>query len=278
MESQMRTAAQERSDVAIAPCFSWMSPTQATDAVEAFTKVTGLDPAIEWQMQPGEQTALLALLAGLRPEVAIEIGSRYGGSMQVLAKYADRVISIDIDPTCHERLGAKFPNAEFVTGASRDVFQPLLTRLQQEEAEVGFILIDGDHTAAGVQADINGLLGYRPNCPLFVLLHDSFNPDVREGIRTAKWEDNPHVHAVELDFVGGLLTLDPDAYREMWGGFALAILLPKPREGRLTVTARLNHQFERLFGKSAHHPLDFKTVSNRVVRKCRKLIGLSTAN
>ena len=32
-----------------------------------------------------------------------------------------------------------------------------------------------------------------------VILHDSFNPECREGMRTANWAANPQVHAVELD-------------------------------------------------------------------------------
>jgi hypothetical protein len=260
----------------IAPAHQWLCPTGNPAAVTAFTAAVGLAPDIEWQMQPGEQTALVALLAGLRPKVAIEIGSRYGGSMQVLAKYAERVISVDIDPTCKERLGPRFPNAEFVTGDSRETFPPLMTRLEQEGAEVGFVLIDGDHTAAGVQADVRGLLTYRPKCPLFVVMHDSFNPPVRQGIRSAPWASNPHVHAVELDFVHGVLTHDPEAYREMWGGLALAVLLPTPRPGPLTVTGRMDHQFRHLYKKSAHYKFDLQTLPGRVVNKCRNMVGLKT--
>ena len=130
-------------------------------------------------MQPGEQTALIALLAGLQPKVAIEVGSRYGGSMQVLHRFADRVISVDIDPTCRERLGGKYPKAEFVTGDSKATLPLLMERLTREGAELGFMLIDGDHSAAGVHADISSFLNYRPVCPLYVIMHDSFNPDVR---------------------------------------------------------------------------------------------------
>lgn len=260
----------------VAPAHTWLCPTGDPSAVIAYTTAVGLDPAIEWQMQPGEQTALVALLSGLRPKVAIEIGSRYGGSMQVLAKYAERVISVDIDPTCQERLGPRFANAEFVTGDSRQTFPALMKRLEQEGAEVGFLLIDGDHTAAGVLADIRGLLGYRPACPLLVVIHDSFNPQVRRGIRAAPWADCGYVHAVELDFVPGLLTLDPEAYREMWGGLALAVLLPTPRPGPLTVTGSLEHQFRHLFRKSAHFKFDLQTLPRRVVNKCRSMVGMTS--
>src|SRR5205823_5677938 len=73
----------------VAPTHQWLSPNESIAAATAYTSAVGLDPGVEWQMQPGEQTALVALLAGLRPKVAIEIGSRYGGSMQVLHRFAD---------------------------------------------------------------------------------------------------------------------------------------------------------------------------------------------
>lgn len=257
----------------LAPTHRWLAP-NGDRAATMYTHAIGLDPQIEWQMQPGEQTALVALLAGLRPKVALEIGSRYGGSMQVLHRHADRVISLDIDPTCRERLGAKYPKSEFVTGDSKATLPPLMEQLTKEGAEVGFVLIDGDHSAAGVQGDIRGLLNYCPRCPLFVVMHDSFNPDVRKGIRTAPWAESRHVHAVELDYVHGVLTLDPDAYREMWGGFALAILSPEPRSGTLTVTSRMEHLFRAIYRRSAHWPLDPPTLAKRVVRKCRRLAGL----
>lgn len=258
----------------IAPTHQWLSPTGDDAAAKAFTTTLDLDPAIEWQMTPGEQTALVALLAGLRPKVAIEIGSRYGGSMQVLHRFADQVISLDIDPTCRDRLGPKYPKSEFVTGDSKSTLPTVMKNLEQEGAEVGFILIDGDHSAAGVQGDIRGLLHYRPACPLFVIMHDSFNPDVREGIRTAPWSDSPHVHAVELDYITGIVPLDADAYREMWGGFALAILLPECRPGPLEVTARMDHLFRIVYRRSAHWPFDPPTLTKRVLRKCRKVVGL----
>ena len=149
-----------------------------------------------------------------------------------------------------------------------------MERLATEGAEVGFILIDGDHSAAGVQGDIRALLKYQPRCPMFVVMHDSFNPHVREGIRTAPWSENLYVHAVELDYLPGILTLDPDAYREMWGGFALAVFLPEPRSGPLTVTARMELLHRTVYRRSAHWFFDPVTLKKRVLRKCRRMVGL----
>ena len=37
-----------------------------------------------WMMSPAEQAALVFFLEHLRPKVAIEIGTRFGGSLQIL--------------------------------------------------------------------------------------------------------------------------------------------------------------------------------------------------
>jgi cephalosporin hydroxylase len=244
-------------------------------AVSAYATVVGIDPTIEWQMQPSEQAALIAILSGMRPKVAVEIGSRYGGSMQILARYAERVLSLDIDDTCQERLGPKHLNAEFITGFSQETFGPLLDKLTKQDAELGFVLIDGDHSAKGVRGDIECLLNYRPRCPMFVVMHDSFNPDVRSGIRKANWHQNPFVHSVELDYVPGVLVrCEGDGNREMWGGFALAILLPNRRDNELVVTARMQHLYDSVFRHSVHWMFDPPTLARRCLRKARRLVGL----
>ena len=235
----------------------------------------GIDSSIRWQMEPGEQAALVALLAGLRPQLAIEIGSRDGGSMQVLSRYAERVISLDIDATCRERLGPIFHNAEFITGTSSQTFHPLLEQLEREASELGFVLIDGDHSANGVRRDIECLLDYRPQCPLFVVMHDSFNPNVRNGIRAARWGDNEWVHSVELDYLPGILARGGEEHREMWGGFALAILLPVPRSGELVVTARMQHMFEAVFRHSVHRFFDPSTLARRCLGKVHRMLRTS---
>ena len=106
-------------------------------------------------------------------------------------------------------------------------------------------------------------------------MHDSFNPDVREGIRIAPWANNKCVHTVELDYIPGILALDVDAYREMWGGVALAVLLPQPRMDDLVVTARMDHLFRLVYRRSAHWPLDPPTLTKRAIRKFRKIVGLN---
>ena len=192
-----------------------------------------------WQMETGERATLIHLLSTLRPACAVEVGTAYGGSLSAITKFADRVWTLDKDPACAERLSPQFPGVTFLTGKSTDTLPPLVAELSAARAPLGFVLIDGAHTREIVRADLDHLLRFQPTaCALYVLMHDSFNPDCRVGIVEAAWADNPHVHHVELDFVSGILHEAEGKRGQMWGGFALAVLRPEERAGELTVTAR----------------------------------------
>ncbi len=226
-----------------------------------------------WMMSPAEQMAMVYLLEHLRPSVGIEIGTRFGGSLQVLAKYCDRVFSLDVDPDVPRRLAGKHSNVEYVVGSSRETLPPLLRRLSAEKAQVGFILVDGDHSISGVEADINSILAYRPVVPLCVIMHDSFNPDCRRGLLQARWADSPYVHAVELDFVPGTVNPSPAFRDQLWGGLALGILLPDSRQGRFEVVGKANRTYERVLESSRER----STVS-RFRGFVRRIRGAGRAN
>jgi Cephalosporin hydroxylase len=256
------------------PNNTWPVSAASHDALADYAALIGVDLSVEWQMENSEKLALLALLERLQPECAIEIGSRFGGSMQMFSTHAKRVFSCDIDPTCKERLGAKYPNVEFIAGPSQETLPPLLKRLEHESARLSIMLVDGDHSAAGVQGDIHAMAGYRPACPLYIVLHDSFNPEVRGGIASAHWSDNPYVHSVELDFVPGVLHCEGRAIRQMWGGFALAVLRPEKRTFPLTISASRDYLYQNVLRRSVHWYLDPPTLAKRSVKKLGRLVGL----
>jgi hypothetical protein len=217
----------------------------------------------EWQMDPAERLALTGLLEHRRPAFSVEIGSKYGGSLAVISKYSQRVISLDIDPDVPSRL-ARFENVDFVIGDSRRTLPEVLRRLRAEGSALGFALIDGDHSADGVREDCRAFLADRPLSTLYILMHDSLNPDVRRGILGAGWENCPFVHAFELDMVPGSMKGEPIS-RELWGGFALAILEPEQRRGPLTVGVSGDLGYRALWALSAH---------NVVVRRAMQLWSL----
>jgi hypothetical protein len=209
---------------------------------------------LQWSMISSERLALQKLLELVRPEVSIEIGTASGGSLQMIARYSRRVYSIDIDAAGHEKLRGRFANVELLTGDSAVVLPELLGRLAAEKARLGFVLIDGSHWEVCVRKDVQSLLAYKPEAPLHILMHDSFNPEVREGILTAGLEQNPHVHLVELDFAPGCaITHNPGHFKEMWGGFALAVMRPEKREGPLEIGRTLEFMYVSMLQMSAYN-------------------------
>jgi hypothetical protein len=228
-------------------------------------------------MSPSEKVALIFLLEHLRPRVAIEIGARYGGSLQVLSKFCDRVYSIDIDPDVPRRLGKKFANVDYMIGPSDQILPSLIDRLEKEGAALSFALVDGDHSAEGVRKDIDNLLRFRPTVPLYIVMHDSFNPQCRLGLMQANWSANRYCHAVELDFVAGTVNSAPNYRDELWGGLALGILLPYERQGRFEITGRAERTRKAAMFSPEIRFKDFKgkmkrTVPARVVIRAKRML------
>jgi hypothetical protein len=205
----------------------------------------------DWQMNDSERLAMTAVLHRLNPACAIEVGTYKGGSLSLLAQYAKAVFSIDIDPTIPAKF-AHFPNVSFLTGRSSELLPTLLRELDAVDFPVDFVLIDGDHSAAGVRGDIETMLDYVPKKPLVMMLHDGFNPACRQGMLSAAWDRSPYVHWVDVDFIPGrLVEHGGGGDGEMWGGLAMALLAPERRAGPLTVAASARRAFDEM--KERHH-------------------------
>jgi hypothetical protein len=227
---------------------------------------------LHWQMTNCERFALQGLLQRLSPSVSIEIGTYQGGSLQVISRYSDKVISIDIDPEVGKRLDGKFPNVEYRSGDSAELLPGLVEQLNHDGTPVGFILVDGDHSSAGVRRDINYLLALKPIQRIVIIMHDSFNPTCREGMRTASWEKSPYVSWVELDFIPGIYhreAHDTAPARSMWGGFACAVLEPVKRTGALVIKESQRGLFDSTYAHSVH--AEEHTLSQRLKIAARRI-------
>ena len=217
-------------------------------------RLDGVDD--DWQMNDTERAALLALVSTLKPKCAIEVGVYKGGSLAILAAHSSKVYALDINPACETAYAGKYPNVSFITGSSEHTLPKLIEAIQASGESLDFVFIDGDHTEKGVRRDIESVLQYRPKNPLYILLHDSFNPGCRKGMREAMWSHSPYVHFVELDFTTGRFVSNKESrgYREMWNGFALAGLLPQERTRALTVHENESLLFHTAFQHSVHRP------------------------
>jgi len=204
-----------------------------------------------WQMSIPEKFVFTDLLHQIRPTVAIEVGTRYGGSIRVISMFSEMVFSLDIDPQVQEHINS-FNNVTFIKGDSGFTLPTLLSQMSKDNIALEFVLIDGDHSFNGVRRDIESLLCYTPVNPVTILLHDSYNPNCREGIRSIDWSCSPYVHYMELDYVPGLLLNSQKHYNQMWGGLALGMMYPFPRKGILEIQARAELSFQASYNCSIH--------------------------
>lgn len=205
-----------------------------------------------WHMQLSERTALMHILAKLKPEVSIEIGTFQCGSLRPIASASKRVYTFDIDENQH-RISPLFPNVTFVTGDSAATLPPVIDQLNASDEEVNFILVDGSHEKEGVTSDLLQCLRYIPKRgPTIILGHDSANPAVRAGMLAIQWDQYPHVHSVDIDFVSGMLYDRSDIYGQIWGGLAAITLLPEKRQGSVQISMPFEHSRQTLLGNSIY--------------------------
>ena len=208
------------------------------------------DPTIEWQMSRSEKYCLIEVLRKLKPEVSIEIGTYKGGSLQVLSKYSKKVHSIDISSEPQKILKSKFNNVSFEIGNSYNLLNDLILRIESENQKVEFILIDGDHSRQGVKNDIEAILSHKFNNPLTIIIHDSFNPQCRKGIKSIDYKRFKNIEHIDLDYITGSFSPNKD-YKEMWGGFAI-IRIDYNKKMNPKVNASQEMLFKRVFLGSKH--------------------------
>jgi Methyltransferase domain len=185
-----------------------------------------------WQMTFGERAALEGILSQLRPRLAIEIGTAEGGSLARIAKHTEHVHSFDLlrpnTPT------VELEHVTLHTGDSHVLLPRLLGRLAADGQNVDFVLVDGDHSADGVERDVRDLLGSDAIQHTVIVIHDTLNDEVRKGLARINYSAQPKVVHADLDFIGGHLSLGGAFQHELWGGLGLLVVddggtqLPRP--------------------------------------------------
>lgn len=173
----------------------------------------------DWQMSFGERAALEGVLSQLAPSLSIELGTADGGSLASIVGHSREVHSFDLrEPGA---LAARFPHVTFYTGDSHELLPRLLAQLAEENRNVDFVLVDGDHSPEGAQRDLEDLLASPAVGETVIVLHDTSNPRVRGGYERVDFEAIPKVAHVDLDFLGGYLLSAPGLDDELWGGLGL---------------------------------------------------------
>lgn len=177
---------------------------------------------VRWQMEPGERAALEGLLCQVRPELAIEIGTAEGGSLRLLAKYSGHVHSFDL--TAAPQGVCDLTNVSVHTGNSHSLLAPALARLAAAGRNVDFVLVDGDHSADGVEQDVHDLLASDAVRETVIVLHDTMNDAVAAGLARIDVEAEPKITRFEPEFVAGRLHYRDDLHHQLWGGLGVMVV------------------------------------------------------
>jgi hypothetical protein len=173
-----------------------------------------------WQMSFGERAAVEGVLAELRPELSIEIGTAQGGSLDRIAAHSGEVHTIDLEPPAGEMPG----NVTAHAGDSLEVVPKLLEGFAAEDRNVGFVLIDGDHSTEGARADLENLLASPAIRQTAILMHDTMFPPTRRGLEAALGGGREGVVYFDLDFISGFVGRRADIAGEPWGGLGLVVV------------------------------------------------------
>ncbi len=133
--------------------------------------------------KPREKVLLYALVFALSPQRVLEIGVRWGGGSRIIAcalRDLGRGVQVGLDPAP----ALEFPWEDLGEQASLIVGSSPGELARCRDAAGGgfdFVFVDGDHTRAGVSADLRGLLGVTER-GANILLHDAYHPPVAQGI------------------------------------------------------------------------------------------------
>ena len=207
------------------------------------------------QMSLLERGVITGLLAELRPEVAIELGTWTGSSLRQIAAWSQHVHTFDLALKVDR---SEYPGVDFHIGDSHKLLPGLLASLETESQFAQFVLVDGDHSPGGVRQDLLDLLNSSAIMDCVIALHDTANESVRRGIESVPFRDYDSTIAwMDLDFAPS----QQRAHRlaEAWGGLGL-ILISHDERGRSGLRMR-----------QAERPDDAFRHARRVVASARRV-------
>jgi len=184
-------------------------------------KFLSLEPENRWMMSPVERLVIVGLLEILKPNRSLELGHRFGGCTEYIAKYSREVVSVDIDETVLESC-KRWKNVEAMHADSSSALMDLSARGKRFD----FALIDADHSFASARDDLLKTAALADT----IVLHDSFNPECRSGYLAAL--EQLDVYS-DLDLADGHIQSDG-----LWGGLGVVVTSLK-RDTKRHLTPRI---------------------------------------
>jgi hypothetical protein len=170
------------------------------------------------EMAYAEQAALLGVLAALRPRLSIELGTFRGGSLAHIVAHSGEVHTFDLVSHTTDVI----PNVSYHLGDTRITLPRFLRQAGQTKRNVDFVLVDADHSRAGVQRDMSNLLHAAAVARTVILMHDCANEAVREGARNAIVASASDIAYADLSFV--IPASSASMLGEAWGGLGIVVV------------------------------------------------------
>ena len=202
-----------------AEAFLWRRPGRLT-AGEVFTEFAFLVPR--------EQLLLYSLVFSFAPQRCLEVGVFQGGATRIIhAALSDLgrgcLVGLDPDPKIKIDWQTVADRVTLIQGKSPD---DLARAAEQAGGPFDFVFLDGDHGAAGVLADLEGLVGVTgPGAVL--LLHDAYFAEIDRALAAAREKGLPYVEGPILSSTANPTT-DPAQVVDVatgalavWGGMRL---------------------------------------------------------
>jgi len=134
-----------------------------------------------------DRIMLYALVRGLRPQRALEIGARWGGSATIITNSMQengtgKLVGIDPAPEAFRApQSALHGRYVLVTGYSPDAIPEAMKHLDDK---LDFAFIDGLHTYDAVSKDLGGIIPFLED-GAHVLLHDTYHQGIDAAVREA---------------------------------------------------------------------------------------------
>ena len=102
----------------------------------------------------------------------------------------------------------------------------------------------------GIKNDLEAILTHKFNNPLTIIVHDSFNPQCRKGIKSIDYKRFKNIKHIDLDYITGCFSPNKD-FKEMWGGFAM-IQLDPTNTNPVSIMGSQEQLFKRAYLSSMH--------------------------
>jgi FkbM family methyltransferase len=162
------------------------------DRIDAFNVALQAIERHHASQRPDELAEAVRLIAGLSPSIVVEIGCDAGGTLYAWRQVCDEVLGITLADNSHATAGQGLPltthGATVHVGDSRDPESLRWLTGQLAGRHIDALVIDGDHTAPGVRADL-AMYGPLVRPGGLILLHDIASTDDPRAEVWKVWPD-----------------------------------------------------------------------------------------